>query len=118
MDGWSSSISGDERQGYEVNQAKGLAVANGAYVSVSVQEPVRAYVPCFLPELIGYSNDFIFKRELVMGNKHHFHVYNSEKCDCDDLYLNRQFSWFTSVECCPGELDPAMKFLHDAGQVI
>lgn len=50
MDGWSSNISGDKQQGYEVNQAKGLAVANGAYVSVSLQEPIRVYVPCYLPQ--------------------------------------------------------------------
>lgn len=49
MDRWSSNISGDKQQGYEVNQAKGLAVANGAYVNVSLQEPIRVYVPCYLP---------------------------------------------------------------------
>lgn len=70
------------------------------------------------PEVIGYSDGFILKRQLVMGHKHHFHVYDSRKCDCYDIYLNRQFSRFGSVKCCPGELSPAVKFLCDAGQVI
>lgn len=75
MGGWSSNISGDTQQGYEVNQAKGFAVANGAYVNVSLQEPVRVYTCCYLPEVTGYSDGFIFKWELVMGHKHYFHAY-------------------------------------------
>lgn len=57
---------------------------------MSCQESVRVHVPRYLSKVIAYSDGFIFKQELVIQHKHHFHVCNSEKCDCYDLYLNKE----------------------------
>lgn len=115
---WSGHISWDKQQRCEVNQAKGLAVVNCTSAKcVSQKAYFMVYVHCWPLKVTGYSAVFIFKWGLAMGHKHHFHVYNKKKCGYN-FYLNSQFSLFNWVLYCPGELNPAMKFLCDAGQVI
>lgn len=64
---------------------------------VSRRACFMVYVHCCLPKVTGYSAVFILKWELVMGCKHHFHVYNSKKCGCYYFYLN---SSHDSVQFC------------------